>query len=211
MGWRESEFKDLHGVFERVYKRRFRAKIYDLVKNEVDLRVYVTDAQGMVVFDSDNRQHEGRDYSRWNDVYRTLRGQYGARMTHDDPLYPGKAVLYVAAPIYHENRLIGVISIGKPARNVDRFLAAAKSEMALAGVVATLLVLVLGFILYLWVTRPMNRLVAYVEAVKAGRRVTLPRLGQNEIGTMGVAMEEMRVALEVGIMQSAMYKPLPMS
>ncbi len=191
-----AEFSDLRAVFERAYQRRFHAQIYELVKNEVDLRVYVTDARGWVVFDSDKRRHEGRDYSRWNDVYRTLRGHYGARMTHDDPLYPGMAVLYVAAPVYHKNELVGVVSIGKPARNVDHFLAAAKDEIALAGVIAALLVLALGFILYLWVTRPMNLLAAYVDAVKAGRRVTLPPLGRNEIGTMGAAMEEMRVALE---------------
>ncbi len=191
-----SEFVPLHGIFDRAYKRRFSAKIYNLVKNEMDLRVYVTDARGIVRFDSDNRRHEGKDYSRWNDVYRTLRGHYGARMTHDDPLYPGKAVLYVAAPVYHENELIGVVSIGKPARNLDHFLAAAKSKIALMGMVAALLVLALGLILYRWVTRPMNRLVAYVEEVKSGRRVTLPQLGRNEIGTMGAAMEEMRVALE---------------
>ncbi len=171
------EFSDLRTVFQRAYKRRFRAQIYELVKSEMDLRIYVTDARGRVVFDSDKRRHEGRDYSRWNDVYRTLRGQYGARMTHDDPLYPGMAVLYVAAPVYRKNELIGVVSVGKPARNVDHFLVAAKSEIALAGMVAALLVLVLGFILYLWVTRPMNRLVAYVEEVKAGRRATLPHLG----------------------------------
>ncbi|MCU7920467.1 MAG: two-component system sensor histidine kinase CreC [Candidatus Thiodiazotropha sp. (ex Epidulcina cf. delphinae)] len=191
-----AEFASLHDVFDRAYKRRFRAKIYNLVKNEMDLRVYVTDARGIVRFDSDNRRHEGKDYSRWNDVYRTLRGQYGARMTHDDPLYPGKAVLYVAAPVYHENELIGVVSIGKPARNVDHFLEAAKSKIALMGLIAALLVLALGFILYRWITRPMKRLVDYVEAVKSGRRVTLPQLGRNEIGTMGAAMEEMRVALE---------------
>ncbi|MCP4128283.1 MAG: two-component system sensor histidine kinase CreC, partial [Gammaproteobacteria bacterium] len=191
-----SEFAPFHDVFDRAYKRRFSAKIYNLVKNEMDIRVYVTDARGIVRFDSDSRRHEGKDYSRWNDVYRTLRGQYGARMTHDDPLYPGMAVLYVAAPVYHGNELIGVVSIGKPARNVDHFLAAAKSKIALMGMVAALLVLALGLILYRWVTRPMNRLVAYVEEVKSGRRVTLPQLGRNEIGTMGAAMEEMRVALE---------------
>ncbi|WP_231104281.1 ATP-binding protein [Xanthomonas graminis] len=38
----------------------------------------ITDAAGVVVFDS-RGQDLGRDNSRWNDVYRTLRGEYGAR------------------------------------------------------------------------------------------------------------------------------------
>ncbi len=43
-------------------------------------RVYLTDARGKVVFDSSG-QATGQDYSRWNDVWLTLRGQYGARST----------------------------------------------------------------------------------------------------------------------------------
>lgn len=38
----------------------------------------MTDAQGKVVFDSAGSAL-GQDYSRWNDVWLTLRGQYGAR------------------------------------------------------------------------------------------------------------------------------------
>jgi two-component system sensor histidine kinase CreC len=37
-----------------------------------------------VLLDSSG-QALGKDYSRWNDVYLTLRGQYGARSTRSDP------------------------------------------------------------------------------------------------------------------------------
>ena len=47
-------------------------------------RIYVTDARGIVVFDSAGRD-VGKNYSRWNDVYLTLRGRYGARSTRSDP------------------------------------------------------------------------------------------------------------------------------
>jgi two-component system sensor histidine kinase CreC len=40
--------------------------------------VTITDAKGIVIYDSLGRDL-GRDNSRWNDVYRTLRGEYGAR------------------------------------------------------------------------------------------------------------------------------------
>lgn len=186
----------LRSALDRAYARRFRALIYEVEKRQVDVRVYVTDARGTVVFDSDRRRDEGQDYSRWNDVYRTLRGEYGARITHDDPLYPGRAVLYIAAPVRVDGVLRGVVSVGKPARNVDLFLTAARSKIAIAGAVAALLVLLAGLGVTLWVTRPLQRLAAYARAVKAGERVALPRLGKDEIGDLGDAMEDMRVALE---------------
>ena len=40
----------------------------------------ITDRRGIVLFDSSGRD-VGRDYSRWNDVYLTLQGKYGARST----------------------------------------------------------------------------------------------------------------------------------
>jgi hypothetical protein len=46
---------------QRDHQRRQR-------KASLDYRVYITDARGIVVFDSDGRD-VGRDYSRWRDVY----------------------------------------------------------------------------------------------------------------------------------------------
>ena len=56
------------------------ARIWGLDKQSLDFRVYVTDARGLVLFDSENTA-QGQDYSGWRDVARTLRGEYGARAT----------------------------------------------------------------------------------------------------------------------------------
>ena len=52
--------------------------------------------KGRVVYDSDGVDL-GKDYSRWNDVYLTLRGEYGARSTRSDPDDPASSVMHVAA------------------------------------------------------------------------------------------------------------------
>ncbi|MFO1352659.1 MAG: two-component system sensor histidine kinase CreC [Gammaproteobacteria bacterium] len=185
----------LKQAFERVYRRRFDALIYSLDKHGVDARVYVTDAKGIVLFDSLNRS-VGQDFSRWNDVYRTLRGRYGARATYEDPRHPETAVLYIGAPIQVNGAIVGMVSLGKPAYNVERFLAMAKAKVIIAGALAAGVALLLGFGLYAWVSRPLQRLTRYAEAVRAGARVALPNLGRNEIGMMGAAMEAMRRELE---------------
>ena len=73
----------------------------------------MTDAQGKVVFDSAGNA-QGQDYSRWNDVWLTLRGQYGARSTRSDPNDDNSSVMYIAAPVTDNGRIIGVLSVGKP-------------------------------------------------------------------------------------------------
>ena len=78
--------------------RDYGAQIWGFGKRTSQYRIYVTDARGIVVFDSAGRD-VGRDYSRWNDVYLTLRGRYGARSTRSEYADPNSTVMHVAAPI----------------------------------------------------------------------------------------------------------------
>jgi two-component system sensor histidine kinase CreC len=74
------------------------APIWGFTKQSLDYRVYVTDAKGRVVFDS-RHQAVGQDFSQWRDVARTLRGEYGARMTREVPQDDTSGVMHVAAPV----------------------------------------------------------------------------------------------------------------
>jgi two-component system sensor histidine kinase CreC len=176
--------------------RRFSAQVYDLVKTQVDVRVYLTDARGIVVFDSEDGRAEGEDYSRWNDVYLTLRGEYGSRASRADPDDPTSLTLYIAAPVLAADRITGVLTVCKPITSVNLFLRDARRQVLIAGTFAGAVVVLLGVAATAWITRPMDRLTAYAEAVRAGRRASLPELGRSEVRAMGEAMEGMRVALE---------------
>ena len=82
-------------------------------KDKSTYHLYITDKQGVVIYDSKNAS-VGADFSRWNDVYLTLQGKYGARSTDVD----GHSVMYVASPIIHQDKLIGVLSVGKPTQTL---------------------------------------------------------------------------------------------
>ncbi len=183
-------------AFEGIRRRRFAAPIYQLVKTQTDLRVYVTDSKGIVVFDSDGGRDEGRDYSRWNDVYRTLRGGYGARSTRNDPTDQESSVLYVAAPIFIEGRIAGVLTACKPTTSSNFFLRLAQKKLFAAAATIALAVMLLGIGASVWVTRPIEKLTAYARSVRDGKRTTLPKLGRSEVGALGEAFEEMKDALE---------------
>ena len=83
----------------RAHARDLGATVWQFRKDRVAYRVTITDTRGVVIYDS-HGQDLGSDHSRWNDVYRTLRGQYGARSSPEVPGQPERTVMHVAAPIY---------------------------------------------------------------------------------------------------------------
>ena len=102
-------------------RRPIQAKIHDHIKKNTDIRVYITDGKGIVIFDSYNSSNEGKDFSKWTDVAKTLRGEYGARTTRDNPLDPSTSVMYVASPVIIDGKIAGILSVGKPTRTARQF------------------------------------------------------------------------------------------
>ena len=186
----------LHKRFDHVYRMEFSSRIYHLNKKSVDLRVYITDAAGIVIFDSKRRVVPGTDFSKWRDVYLTLRGRYGARSSRDDPRFEQSAVLYVAAPIIVDDNIAGVVTVAKPTTNINNFIWAAKKQIIRKSVIITSVVVLLSVLAIAFITRPIKRLTAYAHRIREGRKANLPRLDSTEIGDMGRAFESMRKALE---------------
>ncbi|CAM2939652.1 two-component system sensor histidine kinase CreC [Rariglobus hedericola] len=186
----------LRTAVDGAHRRQLDALIYGMRKTSIDLRVYVTDAQGIVLYDSDAGHDEGVDYSQWRDVARTLAGSYGARATRDDPDDESSLGIYVAAPIRSGDAIIGVLAVGKPTRNINELVAVARTRVLLAGLIGGVLVISAGIAFSVWLTTPLEKLTAYARAVRDGRPATLPRLAGREVGDLRRAFEEMRAALE---------------
>ncbi|MBI5844779.1 MAG: two-component system sensor histidine kinase CreC [Deltaproteobacteria bacterium] len=181
--------------FAHIKNLPFSARIYDYDKTGVDLEVYLTDATGLVVFDSLG-ESEGLDFSRKNDVFLTLKGLYGARTSHRQHNGVDYSVMYVAAPVLGRGGTIGVLSVGKPTRTSNLFVARSKRKIMLAGVMIFGAVILLGALVSLMITGPIKRLTAYAQAVRDGLRPPLPKFGKNETGQLAEAFEQMRNALE---------------
>ncbi len=176
-------------------RREVKAGIWDIEKRSLDHRVYVTDAAGRVVYATDPTLI-GQDFSRWNDVHRTLRGGYGARATREVPGDNGTSVMYVAAPVVWDGRTIGVVSVGKPSATVAPFVARSEAKIRDWGL---LLLLVSGLIgtLFTWhLTRAIGRMRRYALDVAEGRRSPPPRSSARELSELADALTAMRERLE---------------
>lgn len=185
----------LPALLEAYGRRRPRAEIWGLIKNQVNHRIYVTDNRGVVLLDSSGRA-VGQDYSRWNDVYLTLRGEYGARSTREDPDNPDSSVMYVAAPILDGERIIGVVSVAKPNRTLQPYIDRSQRRLGWLGAGLIALGLLTGALLSWWLSAALGKLTRYAKAASEGRRVEPPRVGGGELGQLAAAVEHMRTELE---------------
>jgi len=195
------KLESLQIAFKKSRERKFSAQIYNITKQNSDLRIYVTDPQGKVSFDSHEMKAVGEDYSEWRDVRLTLEGKYGARSSDetvidDDGNSETISVSYVAAPVMSDGIIIGVISIGKPKTNIDKFVDRAKQDIITAVVASILFVLMIALLLHMWVSKPLKKIVTYAEKIQRGERADPPLNGGKEIRQVAQAMADMRSALE---------------
>jgi two-component system sensor histidine kinase CreC len=165
------------------------------VKHQADLRLYVTDDHGIVRYDSEG-EAVGSDYSHWNDVTQTLRGQYGARATRLDPADAKSSAMYVAAPVRRNGRLIGVLTVIAPTASVQPFAARSEHRIRVAGALLVAASLLVGLALTWWLTRDVAKLRSYARAVGTDGRTPLPALGAPELRELGAALEAMRARLD---------------
>lgn len=179
-----------------VKDQTFKAQIYDITKTRVDLRIYITDKDGIVLFDSIDENNVGQDFTKWRDVSRTLLGQYGARSTRFIADDPTSRILYIAAPIRLNGKIIGVVTLGKPSAIINDYIKIARPKILVVGFLVALTIVVLGIIFSTWVTWPIKKLIKYTREVRDGKKAVLPSLGGSELSEMGTALDEMREALE---------------
>ena len=185
----------LPALLQAYGQRQPQAQIWGVEKTQVNHRIYVTDAKGIVLLDSTGAA-VGQDYSRWNDVLRTLRGEYGARSTKEDPNDPDSSVMYVAAPIMDGAQIIGVVSVAKPTRTLQPYIERSEQRLAWLGGGLIVLGLLIGALLSWWLSGALRKLTRYAQAVSAGQRAELPSVRGGELAQLAEAIERMRTELE---------------
>lgn len=185
----------LPALLQAYGQRQPKAQIWGVEKTQVNHRIYVTDAKGRVLLDSTGAA-VGQDYSRWNDVLLTLRGEYGARSTKEDPNDPDSSVMYVAAPIRDGAQIIGVVSVAKPNRTLQPYIERSERRLAWLGGGLIVLGLLIGALLSWWLSAALRKLTRYAQMVSAGQRAELPSVRGGELAQLAEAIERMRTELE---------------
>jgi two-component system sensor histidine kinase CreC len=179
----------------RAQARELNAQIYNQAKKQVDMQVYVTDAQRRVLFDSAGIEKPGAISNR-RDVVLTLNGEHGARSSRINPYDPLSVLMYVGAPIRVNEQTVGMVGVAKPQRGVLAFVW--ETERWLKWTVTTTMLLMLAGIFFAakWATKPLTDLTQHALAVSRGERSALPYMPGHQMKTLATALENMRDALE---------------
>ena len=185
-------------IFQKIDKRTLNAQIYQINKTNIDSDVYVTDNNGIVVYDSSGLQ-EGEDFSTWRDVRLTLEGEYGARSsfidqnkTEPDDL---KAMV-IAAPINNGNEIIGVVSIVSPISSLERHLSAETAQLKQYGFGLFVLAMLVGYVLSLWFTNSLNKIARYATNMAEGKQVEAPVLADTRLADLTQSISYLRSQLD---------------
>jgi len=188
-----------HGPFaeamREALRRRPRAEISGVHKESVDLRVYVTDARGIVVYDSKHAA-VGEDFSQWRDIARVLRGEYGARQTREDPYDPATSVMHVAAPIVYYGERIGVLSLAKPMTSLFPYIERAAARVKASGLILLVAAAAIGLLFTAWLSWSIHRLRDYARAVAGGDKAEAPTGGGRQLSELAAALATMREKLD---------------
>lgn len=187
----------INEILQAYGQRQPNATIWGVSKQQVNHRIYVTDDKGIVLLDSSNIA-VGQDYSRWNDVLLTLQGKYGARSTLETQGDENSSIMYVAAPITHAGKIIGVVSVAKPNRSLQPYIDRTQRRLGLLGAGLILLGLISGAIFSWWFSRELRRLREYALNVSQGQRAVLTPglIHSGELGQLAHALESMRNQLD---------------
>lgn len=183
---------DNKGAAKEDAKSEYRQKSYS------SFRVYVTDSAGMVIYDSllAPSNAEGEDYSRWNDVYLTLKGQYGVRSTADNNSKRDSSIMYVAQPIKDASgSLIGVVSVGKPVASVLPYLDNTRRRMLITALLVSIVALILAGLVAWWLKQSITLVTRYTGALAEETKKPYFYLG-NELNSLTDTIETMKHRLE---------------
>ncbi len=178
------------------YPNNSLADISGIRKQTADYRVYITNARGIVIFDSANLAL-GQDYSKWNDVYLTLHGKYGVRSS---PVVIGDkhsdTIMYVAAAIKDGQKIIGSLTVAKPNRTVLPFIERAQSKIIRWGTLLFVLSIAIGALFTWRFTNKINKLRDYAISVAKGEKAVPPTSSNDELTDLANAMQTMRSELD---------------
>jgi signal transduction histidine kinase len=163
------------------------------LSSELDTRIRILDAQGMVLVDS-QEEEQGADLSDDALVAQALAGQYASRTDRS----AREPTMYLALPALVEGRLVGAVYLSQPLGDLNAVMGDLRLRWLLATLVAILFSGIVGLLLSGAISRPLRRLTAAAGAVAQGKLdERVPVGSRDELGRLSEAFNEMMSRLRV--------------
>ena len=186
-------------LFNDVQQRNISAKIYQISKTSIEMDVYITDATGVVVYDSTNK-NIGNDFSQWRDVRLTLEGEYGARTSFIDPEKTeddDEKIMVVAAPIHSKaGNIIGSLSVVKSINSLEGHLKTESAQLKNYALLLVMLAIFAGYLFSIWLTKSLEKIAIYAQNLAIGKKTQQPQFWDNRLDNLSTSVTELRDQLD---------------
>lgn len=170
----------------------WRENLPALARAAGTLRVYVTDARGVVVFDGNGGRDVGRDYALRPEMQAYFDKAYEAR--GNAGVVDGE--LRVTAPVRRAGETVGFVGVARPFSTIAEAVLRARLRLLIGALTIAAVMVTAGWWIASKLTHSLERLTQYALTVRDGRRATPPASRAAEISALVRAFEEMRVSLE---------------
>jgi two-component system sensor histidine kinase CreC len=171
-----------------------KARLFGFTRAEVDTRLLVYDPAGRVIFDTKGIA-TGQDFSKWTDVTRALKGEYGSRWELDKAHQ--RVNIYSTLPVFVDGKTVGAVTVSKSTNRIRNFISRSLESFVLPGLIALVLATGMAYALSAYITRIIWDLASRAERVAAGEsNVRLETWTRSELGTLARAVARMREKLE---------------
>jgi len=160
---------------------------------QLDTHIRILDANGAMVVDTAGGM-PGQSLAGDPLVSQALAGRYASRT---DAVRRGKVPeMHVAVPMTVEGKLVGIVYLSQPLRDVSGVLLDLRHRWLLSMAIAVVLSGVVGLVLSQAIARPVQRLTAAADAVAQGQlEQRVPIQSDDEIGRLSQAFNEMTLRL----------------
>ncbi len=154
---------------------------------QLDTHIRILDEQGLVLVDS-RQEEQSADLRTDPLVARALEGQYASRVSG--------GVMRLALPAQTEERLVGVVYLSQPLRDVTAVLYDLRARWLLSTAIALLFSGAAGLLLARAIASPLRRLTEAAGAVAQGQfDQQVPAGSRDELGRLSRAFNDMTARL----------------
>ena len=163
------------------------------LSTQLDTHIRILDAQGVVLVDS-QQEEQGANLQADPLVIQALAGQYASHT--DQASREREAAMHLALPVMIEDKLVGIVYLSQPLRDVIAVLRDLRTRWLLSMAIALFLSAAVGLLLSQAIARPLRRLTAAAGAVAQGQLdQQVPIRSRDELGRLSWAFNEMTARL----------------
>lgn len=182
--------KNAFESYEHMDARGYYGDDLDNRRENVALQLLVTDADGIVLFDSTSHILS-KNLSTEPEIQSALHGEYQRWMTEDS----GIPQMFVAIPLWFEQRIVGVVKVGKPATVVQPILKEAQRSILLVGIAGIMVALLCVLMVFLFLLKPLELWFEYAGLFKDKKFPDRPMLRRSRFGVFGEVLDHMYQSL----------------